>query len=113
MFVHGGIVEEFMDLFPLLPKDTMTLVNGTMKEYLTGKNTRLPDWFEASRRFGINPVEYRRYGIGDVDKKQVKSLLKTFPGDVKYMFIGHTVNQNICRYIEKRLHVGCIKQPVP
>lgn len=98
LFVHGGLTSEFMELFPFLPRDTMTVVNCSMKEYLTGNQGRLPEWFEASRRFGVNPVEYRRYGIGDVDKKSVSKLLKTFPGNVKYMFIGHTVNETVTRY---------------
>jgi len=98
LFVHGGITAEFMQLFPFLSKDTITVVNDSMKDYLLGNSNKLPDWFEASRRFGVNPIEYRRYGIGDVDKKEVSALLKTFPGKIKYMFVGHTVNQTISRF---------------
>ncbi len=98
LFVHGSLVPEFMGLFPYLPGDTMKFVNGGIRDYLTGRKSKMPEWFSVSQRFMTNPLECRRYGFGDVNKKEVEQMLKTFPGDVRFMLLGHTVHPRITRF---------------
>jgi len=101
LFVHGSLVPEFMMLFPecRFPRDVMTRVNSSMKQYLLGgTKKKLPSWFTQSQQYDINPLECRRYGFGDVDTKTVKNFLKQFPGDVRFMFLGHTTHPQITRF---------------
>jgi|TARA_B100001250_G_scaffold274228_1_gene236811 hypothetical protein len=97
LFVHGSLVPEFLRMFPSPPRDTMREVNESMRQYLLGK-TRMPGWFNKSERLNINPVQSREYSYGLFDKKEVVNMLKEFPGDVRFMFVGHTVHPQITRF---------------
>ena len=99
LFVHGSLVPEFINLFSDKNSlQTMKLVNEDIKEYLRGPRTKPPNWFEHSMYKGINPVECRRYSLGNNNKKEVNKVLKSFPGDLRFMFLGHTPHPKITRY---------------
>lgn len=98
LFVHGTLKPDFMKIFPHRHnRDIVEYVNSTMRRYLKGELERIPAWFTHSQKFDVNPVECRDYGYRVLKSDGVKEFLKTFPGEPRFMVLGHTPHPTITR----------------
>ena len=98
LFVHGTLKPDFMKIFPQRHnRDIVEYVNSTMRRYLKGELERIPAWFTHSQKFDVNPLECRDYGYRVLKSDGVKEFLKTFPGEPRFMVLGHTPHPTITR----------------
>ena len=98
LFVHGTLKPEFMNIFVgAKNKDIVETVNSEMRFFLKGRKG-IPRWFEFSQKKGINPVECRDYAHYPFNKKKLKQFLSSFPGNPRFMVVGHTPHERITRY---------------
>jgi len=97
LFVHGSLKPEFMNIFPMSqPRDIVEYVNKTMRRYLKGE-IKSPSWYTHSQKFDINPLENRDYAYSVKKKDRLKDFLKTFPGEPRFMVLGHTAKLIVTR----------------